>query len=52
MTKVIRTSSRTADANRRYAAKATGPRTTDAGDTWTKLRREFGEIRALAWMPN
>jgi photosystem II stability/assembly factor-like uncharacterized protein len=25
---------------------------TDAGDTWTKLRREFGEIRALTWMPN
>ncbi|MGO9060348.1 MAG: WD40/YVTN/BNR-like repeat-containing protein [Candidatus Binataceae bacterium] len=25
---------------------------TDAGDSWTKLRREFGEIRALAWLPN
>src|SRR5713226_8237096 len=25
---------------------------TDAGDSWTKLRREFGEIRALTWMPN
>ncbi len=25
---------------------------TDAGDSWSKLRREFGEIRALAWMPN
>jgi len=25
---------------------------TDAGDSWTKLRREFGEIRSLAWMPN
>jgi hypothetical protein len=24
---------------------------TDAGHTWTKLRREFGEIRALTWMP-
>lgn len=24
----------------------------DAGDSWTKLKREFGEIRALAWMPN
>ena len=25
---------------------------TDAGDSWTKLRREFGEVRALAWLPN
>ena len=25
---------------------------TDAGDSWTKLRREFGEIRALTWLPN
>src|SRR5579885_290963 len=25
---------------------------TDGGDSWTKLRREFGEVRALAWMPN
>ena len=25
---------------------------TDAGDSWTKLRREFGEIRAFTWMPN
>jgi len=25
---------------------------TDAGDSWTKLRREFGEIRALTWVPN
>jgi hypothetical protein len=25
---------------------------TDAGDRWTKVRREFGEIRAMAWMPN
>jgi photosystem II stability/assembly factor-like uncharacterized protein len=24
----------------------------DGGDTWEKLRREFGEVRALAWMPN
>jgi photosystem II stability/assembly factor-like uncharacterized protein len=24
----------------------------DAGDSWTKLRREFGEVRALAWLPN
>jgi photosystem II stability/assembly factor-like uncharacterized protein len=25
---------------------------TDAGETWQKNRREFGEIRALAWVPN
>jgi photosystem II stability/assembly factor-like uncharacterized protein len=25
---------------------------TDSGDSWTKLRREFGEIRALTWVPN
>ena len=25
---------------------------TDGGDSWNKLRREFGEIRALALMPN
>ena len=24
----------------------------DAGETWHKNRREFGEIRALAWAPN
>ncbi|HLW71346.1 MAG TPA: hypothetical protein VKS22_12075 [Candidatus Binataceae bacterium] len=24
----------------------------DAGATWSKNRREFGEIRAIAWMPN
>jgi photosystem II stability/assembly factor-like uncharacterized protein len=24
----------------------------DAGDSWTKLRHEFSEIRALAWTPN
>jgi len=24
----------------------------DAGETWQKNRREFGEIRALAWVPN
>jgi photosystem II stability/assembly factor-like uncharacterized protein len=26
--------------------------TADAGETWQKLRREFTEIRALAWVPN
>ena len=24
----------------------------DAGDSWRKLRREFTEIRSLAWLPN
>jgi hypothetical protein len=24
----------------------------DACDLWIELRREFSEIRALAWMPN
>jgi photosystem II stability/assembly factor-like uncharacterized protein len=24
----------------------------DAGDSWTKVGREFGEIRAAAWLPN
>jgi photosystem II stability/assembly factor-like uncharacterized protein len=24
----------------------------DTGDSWTKLHREFSEIRALAWTPN
>jgi photosystem II stability/assembly factor-like uncharacterized protein len=24
----------------------------DGGSSWEKLRREFGEIRALAWLPN
>jgi photosystem II stability/assembly factor-like uncharacterized protein len=27
-------------------------RSDDGGDSWVKLRREFTEIRALAWMPN
>jgi hypothetical protein len=26
-------------------------RSTDAGESWEKLAREFGEIRALAWTP-
>ncbi|HEX6441112.1 MAG TPA: glycosyl hydrolase, partial [Stellaceae bacterium] len=26
--------------------------TENAGDFWTKLPREFTEIRALAWLPN
>jgi hypothetical protein len=24
----------------------------DGGETWAKNRREFGEIRAIAWTPN
>jgi hypothetical protein len=24
----------------------------DAGDSWEKIAREFGEIRAAAWLPN
>ncbi|MEE8290992.1 MAG: hypothetical protein V3R80_05890 [Candidatus Tectomicrobia bacterium] len=24
----------------------------DAGDSWHKIEREFGEIRAIAWLPN
>ena len=24
----------------------------DGGNTWDKLQREFGEVRAVAWMPN
>ncbi len=26
--------------------------TRDAGDSWSKLKREFTEIRSLSWMPN
>jgi photosystem II stability/assembly factor-like uncharacterized protein len=25
---------------------------TDGGDSWRKVKQEFGEIRALAWVPN
>jgi photosystem II stability/assembly factor-like uncharacterized protein len=24
----------------------------DGGDSWTKVKQEFGEVRALAWVPN
>jgi photosystem II stability/assembly factor-like uncharacterized protein len=36
-----------------YAASVSGElyRSADAGRSWTKLAREFGEIRALAWTP-
>ncbi len=27
-------------------------RSNDAGGSWEKLKREFSEVRALAWMPN
>jgi photosystem II stability/assembly factor-like uncharacterized protein len=36
-----------------YASSVSGQvfRSTDGGASWTKLGREFGEIRALAWAP-
>jgi photosystem II stability/assembly factor-like uncharacterized protein len=36
-----------------YASSVSGQlyRSTDAGESWQKLPREFGEIRALAWTP-
>jgi len=36
-----------------YASSVSGEiyRSTDGGASWTKLEREFGEIRALAWAP-
>jgi hypothetical protein len=42
-----------ADPNLVYAASVSGQvfRSTDAGQSWEKLAREFGEIRALAWAP-
>jgi photosystem II stability/assembly factor-like uncharacterized protein len=42
-----------ADAGLIYAASVSGQvyRSTDGGRAWQKLRREFGEIRALAWTP-
>jgi hypothetical protein len=41
------------DSNLVYASSVSGQvyRSTDAGLSWTKLPREFGEIRALAWAP-
>jgi photosystem II stability/assembly factor-like uncharacterized protein len=37
-----------------YAASVSGElyRSTDGGQIWDKLDREFGEIRALAWAPS
>jgi len=42
-----------ADPHLIYAASVSGEiyRSTDAGQSWTKLAREFGEVRALAWTP-
>ena len=43
-----------ADPDLIYAASVSGEvyRSADAGITWDKLDREFGEIRALAWAPD
>ncbi|HJY82070.1 MAG TPA: hypothetical protein VKK81_13435 [Candidatus Binatia bacterium] len=43
-----------ADPNRIVASSHYGQLfvTNDGGDSWVKLRREFAEIRSLAWMPN
>src|SRR5439155_855231 len=37
-----------------YASSVSGEvyRSTDGGLSWLKLKREFGEIRALGWAPN
>jgi hypothetical protein len=42
-----------ADSALVYASSVSGEvyRSTDAGASWEKLAREFGEIRALAWGP-
>jgi photosystem II stability/assembly factor-like uncharacterized protein len=42
-----------ADSDLVYASSVSGEvyRSTDAGESWEKLEREFGEIRALAWTP-
>ncbi len=43
-----------ADPELIYAASVSGQvyRSTDGGASWEKLRREFGEVRALAWAPS
>jgi photosystem II stability/assembly factor-like uncharacterized protein len=43
-----------ADANRIVAFSLLGEVyvTEDAGGSWRKIGREFGEIRAAAWVPN
>jgi photosystem II stability/assembly factor-like uncharacterized protein len=42
-----------ADPKLIYASSVSGEiyRSTDAGQSWNKIAREFGEIRALAWTP-
>lgn len=42
-----------ADPSLIYASSVSGQiyRSQDAGESWEKLSREFGEIRALAWTP-
>jgi photosystem II stability/assembly factor-like uncharacterized protein len=42
-----------ADPRRLYAGSISGQlfRSLDAGATWQKLPHEFGEVRALAWVP-
>jgi photosystem II stability/assembly factor-like uncharacterized protein len=42
-----------ADPSLVYASSVSGEvyRSVNAGETWDKLDREFGEIRALAWAP-
>jgi len=42
-----------ADPGLVYASTVSGEvyRSTDGGASWVKVRREFGEIRALAWTP-
>jgi photosystem II stability/assembly factor-like uncharacterized protein len=42
-----------ADPELIYASSVSGEvyRSTDSGASWSKLDREFGEIRALAWTP-
>ncbi len=43
-----------ADTELIYASSVSGEvyRSTDGGASWARLRREFGEIRALAWTEN
>ena len=42
-----------ADPELIYANSVSGEvyRSMDGGDSWEKLAREFGEVRALAWAP-
>ena len=42
-----------ANPRRVYVSSVSGQlyRTLDGGDSWTKLPMEFGEVRALAWVP-